>query len=93
MDNSTKHYLIANISAAVGLLMVMGGGVFAVEAWGTMGQIEAQGLLGQAAYAEQYEQAVTKLQIGVVVILLGIFLTITAAAEDVKQTLWKLNEE
>ncbi|MBX0288469.1 hypothetical protein EGH22_19235 [Halomicroarcula sp. F28] len=93
MEQATKHYLTATISATLGVLMLVGGGVFAVDAYGTMGQIEAQGLLGQAAYEQEYEQAVTNLQISVAAILFGFFLTLTAIAEDINKTLWKLNEE
>lgn len=93
MKESTKHYLYANISGFIGVVMLVGGGVFAVDAWGTMGQIEAQGLLAQAAYEQEYEQAVTNLQIGVTVILLGLFFSLSSVAEDVKRTLWKLDEE
>jgi len=93
MKDSTKHYIYANVSAFFGIAMLVGGSLFAVDAWGTMGQIEAQGLLGQAAYEEQYEQAVSNLQIGVVVVLLGFFMTLNAVAEDINKTLWKLNED
>ena len=64
----------------LGISMAAFGSLVAFEAYTTMHQIEATGVIGQAVYKQQYEQAVQDLQVFGAVGVGGLALVIAGAA-------------
>lgn len=69
----------------------LGLGVYgSIDAWATMQQIEAHGVIGQAVYQERYENAVSDLQLYALLAVLGFILTIGGSIEYLRGTLKEL---
>ena len=61
----------AYILLFIGGLFVGAGSMLIGDAYTTMHQIEAQGLLGQAVYEQQYETALSKFRWSIPLLILG----------------------
>ena len=73
--------------------LLLGIGVFGgIDAWATMSQIEAQGVLGQAAYQEEYQSAVFQLQMFGLAVAMGFVFTIGGSIEYLRGTIEELAE-
>jgi len=81
--------VIAGIFVGVGMLSIGFGSVIALDAWVTIKEIEALGLVGQAAYEELYRDrlnilkwASTAIVIGFSSLIFGFGLAITDQLDD-----------
>lgn len=93
MEEKTKHYLAAIASSLLGGALLVVGVYVLVDAWATMNLIEGRGVLGQAAYQEEYKDAVFKFKIAAITTLGGGIFLLNSAVEDLKTTLWKIRDE
>jgi len=66
-----KDQLTAYLTLFVGGLIVGSGAFLFGDAYTTMHQIEAQGLLGQAIYEQRYEQALNEFRILIFLVVIG----------------------
>jgi len=80
----------AVITAIVGGLFLGAGVVGAVDAWATMQQIEAQGLIGQAVYESEYESAANSLRWFVLAASLGFAFLVGGSIEYLRGTVKEL---
>ena len=62
-----------------------------VDAWATMQQIEAQGVIGQAAYQEEYSTATDTLRWSVPVSIFGVVAMIGASIEYLRGTIKEMS--
>lgn len=90
MVNQT--HLGAVVLSVIGGVLAGFGVVLSVDAWTTMQQIEAQGMIGQAIYEQQYESAADTLRYSVLAAVLGISLIMGSSIEYLRGTIKELSE-
>jgi hypothetical protein len=81
----------AAVGAFISAVFVTGGTFVALESWTTMHQIQTQGVLGQAIYQEQYEEAVRNLKLFGTVVMVGFLLGIVSTGAYISGTLEELS--
>lgn len=74
-----------------GLVLFIGGVFFCAAFWVRIQEIEALGLLGQAVYEEQYDEAVQYFPIAAGGAALGFGLLLIGCAEYIRATLQELS--
>jgi len=80
------------IATLFGVTMAAMGSLGAFDAYTTMHQIEATGVIGQAVYEQQYEQAIENLELLGAVGVSGLSLVIFGAAVYIGGVLEQLTE-
>jgi len=81
----------AAVGAFIASVLVTGGAFVAFENWTTMHQIQTQGVIGQAVYQEQYQEAARNLRIFGTVCLVGFLVGIVSTGAYISGTLEELS--
>lgn len=82
--------LATKLVLALCALVCAGGAFFAIDAWTTMETIKAQGVIGQAVYMEQYNEAADQLQIAGAAAIGGLAFVLVIGFEYVGEVLTDL---
>lgn len=90
MDINRKD-IEAHVSMAASGVSFVAGSILLTNGWADMEWIKTQGIAGQVAYEQQWQQASSDVELGLILILLGLVFAISGAANYLVAKLDKMS--
>lgn len=74
--------------------ILLGIGTFiGVDGYTIISSVEASGPIGQAAFFDEYRQAITNLKLGTLAAAVGTVFIALGLVAEIQKTLWKIEEQ